>query len=92
MSDTDLDEDPGEVSHAEEVFFYLVTHVVENPDDVELEITETDDTLSMVARVAKGDIGRVIGKRGRVAQAIRTIVRAAAVRDGKSVEVDFADS
>ena len=42
-------------------------------------------------RVAPGDMGRVIGKRGRIAQSIRTVVRAAAVRDGVEVDVDFVD-
>ena len=42
-------------------------------------------------RVAPGDMGRVIGKRGRIANAIRTVVRAAAVRDGVEVDVDFVD-
>ena len=42
-------------------------------------------------RVGPNDMGRVIGKRGRVAQAIRTVVRAAAARDGTDVEVEFED-
>ena len=41
--------------------------------------------------VGDGDMGRVIGKRGRVAKSIRTVVRAAAVRDGVDVEVEFVD-
>ena len=91
MSDATETDVPEEVTHAEEVFLYLVTQIVEQPDEVELEITETDTKLTMVARVAKGDIGRVIGKRGRVAHAIRTVVGAAAARDEVEVEVDFAE-
>ena len=42
-------------------------------------------------RVAPGDMGRVIGKRGRIAQAIRTVARAAAVKDGVEVDVEFVE-
>ena len=47
--------------------------------------------LALNVRVGPGDMGRVIGKRGRVAQSIRTVVRAAAVKDGVSVDVEFVD-
>jgi hypothetical protein len=78
-----------EVSRAEEVLVYLITQIVEDKDAVEIEIEETDTKISMMAKVAQNDMGRVIGKRGRVAHAIRTLVRAAAIRDGIEVEVDF---
>ena len=78
-----------EVSRAEEVLVYLITQIVEDKDAVEIEIEETDTKISMMAKVAQNDMGRVIGKRGRVAHAIRTLMRAAAVRDGIEVEVDF---
>jgi uncharacterized protein len=77
-------------TRAEEVLLYLITQIVDDPDAVELEIAESDRKVSMVAKVAKDDMGRVIGKRGRVANAIRTLVRAAAVKDGVEVEVDFS--
>ena len=78
-----------DVSRAEEVLVYLITQIVEDKDAVEIEIEETDTKISMMAKVAQDDMGRVIGKRGRVAHAIRTLVRAAAVKDGIEVEVDF---
>ena len=78
-----------EVSRAEEVLVYLITQIVEDKDAVEIEIEETDTKISMMAKVAQDDMGRVIGKRGRVAHAIRTLVRAAAIKDGIEVEVDF---
>ncbi len=49
------------------------------------------DVRLIEVHVAPGDMGRVIGKRGRIAQSIRTVVRAAAVRDGAEVDVDFVD-
>lgn len=78
-----------DVTRAEEVLVYLITQIVEDKDAVEIEIEETDTKISMMAKVAQEDMGRVIGKRGRVAHAIRTLVRAAAVKDGVEVEVDF---
>lgn len=78
-----------EVTRAEEVLVYLITQIVEDKDAVEIDIEETDTKISMVAKVAPDDMGRIIGKRGRVAHAIRTLVRAAAVKDGIQVEVDF---
>ena len=76
---------------AEEVLLYLIAQLVEHPDQVELEIEESDTKSSLMAKVSSEDIGRVIGKRGRVANSIRTLVRAAAVKDGVDVEVDFSD-
>jgi hypothetical protein len=76
---------------AEEVLLYLIAQLVEHPDQVELEIEESDTKISLMAKVSSEDIGRVTGKRGRVANSIRTLVRAAAVKDGVEVEVDFSD-
>ena len=47
--------------------------------------------MRLEVKVGPGDLGRVIGRRGRTAQSIRTVVRAAATRDGVEVDVDFAD-
>ena len=80
-----------ETTTAEEVLLYLIAQLVEHPDQVEVEIAESGSKLSLTATVSSDDIGRVIGKRGRVANAVRTLVRAAAHRDGVQVEVDFRD-
>ena len=76
---------------ARDVCEYLVKAVVEEADGVEVEVAERGRGTTIEVRVAPGDMGRVIGKRGRVAQSIRTIGRAAAVRDGASVDVDFIE-
>ncbi|MGN6696114.1 MAG: KH domain-containing protein [Aquihabitans sp.] len=47
--------------------------------------------MQLDVRVGEGDMGRVIGKRGRIAQSIRTVVRAAAVKDETSVDIEFVD-
>jgi predicted RNA-binding protein YlqC (UPF0109 family) len=56
-----------------------------------VEGSEGRNRVRLEVRVGPGDLGRVIGRRGRTAQSIRTVVRAAAVRDGVEVDVDFAD-
>ncbi len=73
------------------VLEYLVRNVVDEPDGVRVETDDTGRKLQLNVHVADGDMGRVIGRRGRVANAIRTVVRAAAVRDGVDVDVEFVD-
>jgi len=74
------------------VLKHVVRSIVDQPDAV--EVIRTDDDRGKVrfeVRVGPGDLGRVIGRRGRTAQSIRTLVRAAAVRDDVEVDVDFVD-
>ena len=75
---------------AEGVLEYLIRSIVEEPDEVRIQ-TSGDERCTFSVTVADGDMGRVIGRRGRVANAIRTIVRAAAVRDETEIAVDFVD-
>jgi predicted RNA-binding protein YlqC (UPF0109 family) len=90
--DDDVDDGndlPG--AHAIDVLAYLVESIVEDPDGVEVELDDTGSRVRLNVTVSPGDMGRVIGKRGRVANAIRTVVRAAAVRDELEVDVEFVD-
>ena len=80
-----------EVPHALATLEHIVKSVVEKPDQVQMNVTNDEDTVSMAVTVGDGDMGRVIGRRGRIANAIRTVVQAAAVRDGISVAVEFVD-
>lgn len=80
-----------EVPTARAVLEHLVGSLVEDPDAVRIELSSGRSVPRMTVRVGRSDMGRVIGKRGRVAQAIRTVVRAAAARDGTDVEVEFED-
>jgi len=74
------------------VLEYITKSVVDEPDAVEVDSTETRrGTISLEVQVGDDDMGRVIGKRGRVANSIRTVVRAAAARDGVEVDVEFVD-
>jgi predicted RNA-binding protein YlqC (UPF0109 family) len=77
---------------ATSVLEYLVRALVEEPDAVTVEaVPRRRRGVTLEVRTAPGDLGRVIGKRGRTAQSIRAVVRAAATRDGVEVDVDFAD-
>ena len=72
---------------AAKVLEYLATSIVDTPDEVRVEA----DGRTLRLFVAQDDMGKVIGRRGRVAQAIRTVVRAAGAKDGADVNVDIVD-
>jgi uncharacterized protein len=74
-----------------ELLEFLVRALVEDPGAVVVEELEEDGDLIYEITVAEGDLGRVIGKGGRVANAIRTIAKAAAVRIDRRVIVDILD-
>jgi predicted RNA-binding protein YlqC (UPF0109 family) len=74
-----------------ELIEFLVKALVEDPGAVVVEELEEDGDLVYEVTVADGDLGRVIGKGGRVANAIRTIAKAAAVRVDRRVIVDILD-
>ena len=74
-----------------ELLEFLVKSLVEDPEAVEVEELEEDGDLVYEISVADDDLGRVIGKGGRVANAIRTIAKAAAVRIDRRVIVDILD-
>jgi uncharacterized protein len=74
-----------------ELLEFLVKSLVEDPEAVVVEELEEDGDLVYEISVAEGDLGRVIGKGGRIANAIRTIAKAAAVRIDRRVIVDILD-
>jgi hypothetical protein len=74
-----------------ELLEFLVGALVEEPEAVVVEELEEDGDLVYEITVAEGDRGRVIGKHGRVANAIRTVAKAAAVRMDRRVIVDILD-
>jgi predicted RNA-binding protein YlqC (UPF0109 family) len=70
----------------------LVRALVNEPDEVKVEdFTEDDGTVVLELSVAEDDYGTVIGRGGRTANALRTVVKAAAVRDGRRVLIDIVD-
>ncbi len=71
---------------------YISKEIVENADEIEVTIVEEDsDEVVVEVRAAKSDMGRVIGRRGRVAKAIRIVAQAAADEEGLQAEVEFID-
>ena len=75
-----------------ELLVYLARQLVDEPDRVEVEQFEEDDgTLVFELSVADDDYGKVIGRGGRTAQALRTLVKAAAVKDNRRVLVDIVE-
>jgi predicted RNA-binding protein YlqC (UPF0109 family) len=73
------------------VLDYVVRALVDDPDAVSVEAVERRRGVLLEVRTGPGDLGRVIGRRGRTAQSIRAVVRAAASRDGVEADVDFVD-
>lgn len=76
----------------EKVVTYVVTQLVDNPDEVEVEIVDQGaDSVVAEVRTAKSDMGRVIGRKGRVANAIRAVAAVAGEEEGLSTDVEFLD-
>lgn len=88
MSDVDAEQG---APTAAAVLAYLVRQLVDDPEAVTVDQVARSRGVQLEVRVAPGDMGRVIGKRGRTAQAIRTVTRAAAVKDGTEVNIEFLE-
>ena len=75
-----------------ELLEYMVKELVDNPDDVELDEEEAaEKTVIFKLKVAEEDLGKVIGKKGRTANALRVVMRAASAKRGKSSIVKIMD-
>ena len=73
-----------------EVLEIIAKSLVDYPEQVDVkEINNEDQTVTLELRVADSDMGKVIGKQGRIAKAIRTVVKAAASRENKKVAVEI---
>ena len=99
MTDDDLDDDeddgpdPNRITGAlaKTVLEYLAKSIVDDPESVIVEVEEGRRATILRLHVAPSDMGRIIGRRGRVAQAIRTVVRAAGAKEDLEVSVDIVD-
>ena len=69
----------------------IAKSLVENPDEVVVTETEKDDAIVVELKVGPADMGKVIGRQGRIAKEIRTVVRSYAQRTGVKVSVDIVD-
>jgi predicted RNA-binding protein YlqC (UPF0109 family) len=72
-----------------ELVRFIAQSLVDNPEQVDINEIEGEQSIIIELRVAPEDMGKVIGKQGRIAKAIRTIVKAAAVKDKKKVMVEI---
>ena len=71
---------------------YIVNQIVEDTKSVKVDVADSDDeNVTIEVRTSPNDMGRVIGKRGRVARAIRTVAQAAADEEGLQSSVEFID-
>lgn len=72
-----------------ELLEYIARALVDKPDAVWVEVEETDDEVTLTLGVDEADMGRVIGRDGRIANAIRSLLRVMAARDGRHVELEI---
>lgn len=75
----------------ETLLLFLARSLVEKPDEVEVTAREEDSRVELELRVSPDDVGRVIGRQGRVVKAIRTVVRASSAKLGERVSVEVKD-
>ncbi len=73
----------------DELVAFIARSLVDEPDAVKVEMREEDDSFVIELTVAPDDVGKVIGKQGRIAKAIRTLVKAASIREEKKYVVDI---
>jgi predicted RNA-binding protein YlqC (UPF0109 family) len=85
------DEPAVDAGAAGAVLDYIARSIVDDPDSVRIETDRDRRGTTLRLHVAPDDMGKVIGRRGRVAQPIRTLVRAAAAKEGNEVTVDIVD-
>jgi len=74
-----------------ELLAYLARELVDHPDAVRVDTEERDGAVVLVLHVASEDVGKVIGRGGRIVRALRTVLRATGVRQGRRVLVEIAE-
>ena len=74
-----------------DLLIYIAKSLVDNPDEVTVTEKETDSETIFELRVAPGDMGKVIGRHGKIAREIRILMRSVAQKQGKHVTVDIVD-
>ncbi len=74
-----------------ELIKYVVEQFAEEKDHIEYKVEETEDAINVTVLLADSDMGKVIGKQGKIAKALRTLVRAATPRDSKKYVVEIKE-
>jgi len=75
----------------QELITFIAKSLVDNPEDVQVTVTEEDDTILVDLAVAKDDLGKVIGKQGRTARAMRSLLSAAAGKEDKKSRLNILE-
>jgi len=75
----------------QETLLDIAKAIVDSPEEVTVDVAEEEKTITLTLSVAPDDMGMVIGRHGKIAKAIRTVIKAASVNTGKKVIVDIAD-
>ena len=74
-----------------EILEATIIALVDNKDEVSIKQTDNDKTITFEVKVSKEDMGKVIGKQGRIAKAIRTLIKAVATNEQKKVTIEFVE-
>ena len=74
-----------------DVLELIIASLVDNKDEISIEETSNEKSVEYKVKVAESDMGKVIGKQGRVAKSIRTVMKSVAGRNGKKVNVEFVE-
>jgi len=74
-----------------ELLKFIVTRLVDNPDDVEVKEVEGERNTILELKVNEEDMGKVIGKKGRIIKSLRIVLRAAAIHEGKSISIELVN-
>ena len=72
-----------------EMLTYIVSNLVEKPEEIQINVLDNGNSVTLQLRVAAEDMGRVIGRQGRIAKEIRTIIKSVAQRKGQRVNVEI---
>lgn len=77
------------MTYLKQTLYDIARAIVDTPDEVTVTMTEDDNTVTLVLSVAPDDMGMVIGRHGKIAKAIRTVIKAASASCGKKVNVEI---
>lgn len=80
-----------DITGVKEMLTYIVSSLVEQPEEIQVNVLENGSSVTLQLRVAAADMGRVIGRQGRIAKEIRTLIRAMGLREDTRVMVDILD-
>ena len=74
-----------------EILELIITNLVDNKEEVSIQETVNNNNINYKVKVSKDDMGKVIGKQGRVARSIRTVMKSVSAKEGKKVNIEFVD-